>query len=93
MALLDAPSVSVPYESLKRVTRDRKYAIEELEGVLRGVQAAAHGGAPAPVTTQAALACLQQFEQQLQGLKRKVCCYDSRHCTCRLCCWQSQVGA
>lgn len=74
MALLDAPSVSVPYESLKRITRDRKYAIAELEGVLGGLQAAAQGGAQAPLTTQAALASLQQYEQQLQGLKRKVVC-------------------
>lgn len=71
---LDAGSVSVPYESLKRVTRERKYVIEAAEGVVAGVQAAAAeaaagGGTAAP---EAAAARLDQYVQQLQGLKRKV---------------------
>lgn len=69
-ALLDASSVSVPFESLKRVTRDRKYAVEEVEGVLKGVAAAAAGNEGGGGTATAAQ--LDQYVQQLQGLKRKL---------------------
>lgn len=84
-ALLDASTVSVPFESLKRVTRERKYAVEEVEGVLKGVAAAAAATAPAggsgecgivseggATPAEAAAARLEQYVQQLQGLKRKV---------------------
>ncbi len=74
-ALLDASTVSVPFESLKRVTRDRKYAVEEVEGLLKGVAAAAAG--ERGDSEGATAARLDQYVQQLQGLKRKVrsgCC-------------------
>lgn len=71
MALLDAQAVTVPFESLKRVTRERKYAIEEVEGLLGEVQQAA-GGAGGEAGSEAAAARLEQYEKQLQGLKRKV---------------------
>ena len=68
--MLDAGSVSVPFESLKRVTRERKYTVDEVEAVVKGVaKAAGGGGAP---SADAAAAQLEQYEQQLQGLKRKV---------------------
>lgn len=70
--LLDAGMVSVPFESLKRVTRERKYVIEEVEGVVRGVAAAVAGGPGAPATAADAAAHLGQYVEQLQGLKRKV---------------------
>lgn len=72
---LDAGSVAVPFESLKRVTRERKYFIEEVEGVIKGVQtaaAAAGGGGDAGGGADAAQAHLEQYVVQLQGLKRKV---------------------
>ncbi|EFN55158.1 hypothetical protein CHLNCDRAFT_57944 [Chlorella variabilis] len=71
MALLDAQAVTVPFESLKRVTRERKYAIEEVEGLLGEVQQAA-GGAGGEAGSEAAAARLEQYEKQLQGLKRKL---------------------
>lgn len=81
-SLLDAGSVSVPFESLKRVTRERKYAVEEVEGVLRGVATAATGGGdgsgssgqtcPPFTPAEAASARLEHYVQQLQGLKRKL---------------------
>ncbi|PSC75906.1 macrophage erythroblast attacher [Micractinium conductrix] len=68
--MLDAGSVSVPFESLKRVTRERKYTVDEVEAVVKGVaKAAGGGGAP---SADAAAAQLEQYEQQLQGLKRKL---------------------
>lgn len=70
-ALLDASSVSVPFESLKRVTRERKYAVEEVEGMLKGLAAAA-GGDRGDDDKGATVAQLDQYVQQLQGLKRKV---------------------
>ncbi|KAI7844811.1 hypothetical protein COHA_001691 [Chlorella ohadii] len=73
--LLDAGSVSVPFESLKRVTRERKqvlgYMIEEAEGVSKGVAAAARDASLAQ-DASAAHAHLDQLVSQLQGLKRKL---------------------
>ncbi|PRW44610.1 macrophage erythroblast attacher [Chlorella sorokiniana] len=69
--LLDAGSVSVPYESLKRVTRERKYMIEEAEGIGKGVAAAARDASLAH-DASAAHARLDQLLSQLQGLKRKL---------------------
>lgn len=70
-ALLDASSVSVPFESLKRVTRERKYAVEEVEGMVKGLAAAASGDR-GDDDKGATVAQLDQYVQQLQGLKRKV---------------------
>ena len=84
MALLDSSSVSVPYESLKRATRERKYVIDEVEGTLRGVQAehagsssgggegGGEGAGSGSASADAVAARLDQYVQQLQGLKRKV---------------------
>lgn len=87
---LDAGSVSVPFESLRRVTRERKYVIEAVEGVVKGVQAAASAsGADAPDTTEAAAARLDQYVQQLQGLKRKVrafLCGGGKRARVQVCC-------
>ena len=70
---LDASLVVVPFESLKRVTRERKYVIEDLEGMLGALAATAGGGEePASTTAAAAAAALEKCLQQLQGLKRKV---------------------
>ena len=72
---LDAHTVAVPFDSLKRVTRERKYVVEEVEGVLRGVRpdTLASGSGEGGSTPAAATAArLEQFVQQLQGLKRKL---------------------
>ena len=71
---LDAHTVGVPFDSLKRVTRERKYVVEEVEGVLRGVHpdTLASGGEGGSSSAAATAARLEQLVQQLQGLKRKL---------------------
>lgn len=60
----------VPFESLKRTTRDRKYLLDELENSIAGlaVTAASH---PPPNRMQTT-AALDNLITQLRTLKRKV---------------------
>ena len=60
--------LQVPFESLKRTTRDRKYVIDDIEALRKGVQALA----AAPPSREQALLQLEEYMQQLQSLKRKV---------------------
>jgi macrophage erythroblast attacher len=62
-------ALQVPFESLKRTTRDRKYAIDEVASVLDGIRRAsqAKGSNPQQAATQ-----LEGYVDQLKTLKRKV---------------------
>ncbi|KAL4858795.1 hypothetical protein ACK3TF_001186 [Chlorella vulgaris] len=74
MALLDGGAVSVPFEVLKRVTRNRKYDIEAAEEILRSIEtdAGSQGSpsSPAAVATRGqAIERLAQHEDALQRLR------------------------
>lgn len=91
-ALPSFPSIKVPFESLKRTTRERKYVVEELETLQKGIAALAaqavaaaaqqQGGSsggggssgeqPGTFSREAALAQLEAYMAQLQGLKSKL---------------------
>lgn len=64
--------IKVPYESLKRTTRDRKYMLEELEGAMAGVSSAASQAAAGATVKDEAVAALDSFISKLQGIKRKL---------------------
>jgi macrophage erythroblast attacher len=61
-------SLQVPFESLKRTTRDRKYAIDDLKGALQQAKTAASSPGDADDVAQRLQGCLRLF----QRLKRKL---------------------
>lgn len=65
---IEGPLLRVPFESLKRVSRDRKYVIDEITSVLDTIGAANHP----QIGKQEAIATLEHLVDRLQGLKRKV---------------------
>eukprot|EP00887_Chlorella_sp_A99_P005679 scaffold1.g5679.t1 len=65
---LESSLIRVPFESLKRTTRERKYVIDDVEAVQRGVAALAAGAPPREQAVQQ----LEAYVQQLQSLKRKL---------------------
>jgi hypothetical protein len=77
MALLDGGALSVPFEVLKRVTRNRKYDIEAAEEILRSIEtdAGSQGSPSSPAavaTREQAIERLAQHEDALQRLKASV---------------------
>lgn len=60
----------VPYESLKRTTRDRKYAIEEVESIVQGIRRAAQQ--EQPPSADDVVKQLDAYTNQLRSLKRKL---------------------
>lgn len=60
----------VPFESLKRTTRDRKYAIDELTSTLDGIKRLSQ--AQAASTPQEVVQKMEGYATQLKNLKRKV---------------------
>lgn len=61
----------MPFESLKRTTRDRKYAVDAVEETLAGLAQAPAGDTPAAQHADV-LQRLSRYISELQGLKRKV---------------------
>ena len=76
----------MPYESLKRTTRERKYAIDELKDTLKRLKAAAKP----PASKDAVIQQLEDCMRRLQRLKRKLddaSCIerdDAQRCRARL---------
>ena len=77
----------MPFESLKRTARDRKYALDAVDGVLAGLGVgessageSSSSGAGPPATAAEAAQRLGAAIEELQRLKRKV-----RLCSGRLC--------
>jgi hypothetical protein len=63
------PWRQVPFESLRRTTRDRKYVIDEVNDVLNSLKESA---ADALLTREQRQEHIQSLVARLQGLKRKV---------------------
>jgi hypothetical protein len=61
--------MQVPFESLKRTTRDRKYVIEELDAMLKGIRDTSQKPG---TSTEEVVAQLGGMHEQLLGIKRKV---------------------
>jgi hypothetical protein len=66
MEQLDAPLVRVPFESLKRAAKERKSVVDDACAALAGLGSLANSDAAA------AQQGLQELEQSLHGIKRKL---------------------
>lgn len=60
--------LQVPYESLRRISRDRKYTLDEVSAVLTALKDACQS----PLQAAEAHSLLDRLVNQVQGLKRKV---------------------
>lgn len=58
----------MPFESLRRTTRERKYAIDEVQSVMSTLREASQK----PYSTEEGVEVLDGVLQRLEGLKRKV---------------------
>ena len=58
----------MPFESLRRTTRERKYAIDEVQSVMSTLREASQK----PYSTEEGVEALDGVLQRLEGLKRKV---------------------
>jgi len=61
------PAYQVPFEALRRTTRDRKYVVDEMQEVMGALK----DGASASCSHEERAAVLGQLAERLQGLKRK----------------------
>lgn len=65
--------LQVPFEALKRTTRERKYAIDDLKETLGEIKSVAHSAAAAsPPSVEATLDSLNTCLRDLKRLKRKL---------------------
>ncbi|KAK9868155.1 hypothetical protein WJX84_001249 [Apatococcus fuscideae] len=65
---LDSPLIRVPFEALRRTTRERKYILEEIESLLKRVQPGQSG--TSSIAEQ--VGTLNTLVEQLQSLKCKL---------------------
>lgn len=63
-----SPAWQVPFEALRRTTRDRKYVVDEMQEVMGALK----DSASASCSYEERAAMLGQLAERLQGLKRKV---------------------
>jgi len=61
-------AIQVPFESLRRTTRERKYAIDEVQSVMSTLREASQK----PYSTEEGVEVLDGVLQRLERLKRKV---------------------
>ncbi|KAK9843527.1 hypothetical protein WJX81_007413 [Elliptochloris bilobata] len=67
-ASIDAPLIKVPFEALRRTTRDRKYVVDEMQDVMSALKQSA----TASCSCEERASVLGQLAERLQGLKRKL---------------------
>lgn len=60
--------MQVPFESLRRTTRERKYVIDEVQSVMSTL----HEASTRPCSTDEGQKTLDSILHRLEGLKRKV---------------------
>ena len=65
----------MPFEALRRTTRDRKYVVDELQDVMSALKQ----NATASCSCEERASVLGQLAERLQGLKRKAS-YRQRSC-------------
>jgi macrophage erythroblast attacher len=64
--------LQVPFESLRRTTRDRKYVIDEVQSVMGRLREGGGAGA-GPRSREEQAQVLDSAVKRLQSLKRKAC--------------------
>ena len=67
----------MPFEALRRTTRDRKYVVDEMQDVMSALKQ----NATASCSCEERASVLGQLAERLQGLKRKACSaqYSCKH--------------
>jgi len=83
---IDIPLLRVPYESLKRTSRDRKYIIDDLQSLVTAVKEAAERQCTEQERAEAVAQLLTQLtgiQRQLEGMGQQES-QDVQRCTVRL---------